>query len=84
MPQCPAALQMIWDFRALILPPSNRHGSWKAPDLPFLRYAELPPEMLAVLPDELFARIPPVLCMDVSTADIPVYPATGSEGVHGG
>ena len=22
--------------------------------------------------------------MDVSTADIPVYPATGSEGVHGG
>ena len=62
---------------------ARRYG-WKAPDLPFLRYAELPPEMLADLPDEMFARIPPELCMDVSAADIPVYPATGSEGVHGG
>ena len=62
---------------------ARRYG-WKAPDLPFLRYAELPPETLADLPDEMFARIPPELCMDVSAADIPVYPATGSEGVHGG
>ena len=62
---------------------ARRYG-WKAPDLPFLRYAELPPEMLADLPDEMLAHIPPELCMDVSAADIPVYPATDPEGVHGG
>lgn len=62
---------------------ARRYG-WKAPDLPFLHYAELSPEMPADLPDEMLAHIPPELCMDVSAADIPVYPATGPEGVHGG
>lgn len=53
---------------------ARRYG-WKAPDLPFLRYAELP--------EEMFTYIPPELGMNVPTADIPVYPVMGPEGVHG-
>ena len=55
---------------------AKRYG-WTAPDLPCLPCTEVP--------DEMIASILPGMFMDVSAADIPVYPAPqGLEGAHGG